>query len=172
MLSRDRKSKVMGLGQWRGKQYWPLQWLQTVDVMKVLGFRVGPQDSDTLQQTWAPVFKGFQRSLFSWESRALSTLEQRVNVTQSFCLSKLWYVAQVLPLPPAYSKKIKSALSSFIFRGRQERLKLCELENPELRGGLGLTCGTRAIYAGKRASRSSRLWPSQSEACTPWQCTS
>ena len=33
MLSRDRKSKVMGLGQWRGKQNWPLPWIQSVEVM-------------------------------------------------------------------------------------------------------------------------------------------
>jgi hypothetical protein len=140
MLSRDRKSKVMGLGQWRGKEDWPLPWLQTVDVMEVLGFRVCPQYFDTLQQTWKAVFKGFQHLLFSWESRVLSTLEQRVKVTQTFALSKLWYVAQVLPLPPAYCKKIESALSNFIFRGRHERMKLSELQNSVEKGGLGLTC--------------------------------
>ena len=63
-----------------------------------------------------------------------------LKVSHTFALSKLWYVAQVLPLPPAYSKKIESALSGFIFRGRQERLKLSDLENAEDQGGLGLTC--------------------------------
>ena len=37
-------------------------------------------------------------------------------------------------------KLIESALSAFIFRGRHERLKLDELENPRSRGGLGLVC--------------------------------
>ena len=132
----------MGLGKRRGRQDWPLPWLQTVEEMKVLGFRVCPEYTSTLSSTWEAVFRGFQRSLFSWESLALCTLEQKVKVTQTFALSKLWYVAQVLPLPPAYSKKIESALSSFIFRGSQERLKLAVLQNPAEKGGLGLTCVT------------------------------
>ena len=140
MLSRDQKSKVMGLGQWQGNHVWPLNWIQSVDVMKVLGFQVCPQYSDTLRCTWEAVFKGFQRRLFSWENRMLNTLQQRVAVAQTFALSKLWYVAQVLPLPQAVLKKIESSLSSFIFKGRHERLKLEEIENTVKEGGLGLTC--------------------------------
>ena len=140
MLSRDRKSKVMGLGQWRDKQDWPLHWIQSVEEMKVLGFRVCPQYADTLRCTWEAVFKGFQGRLFSWESRNLNTLHERVAVSQTFALSKLWYVAQVLPLPQSVLKKIESALSSFIFKGRHERLKLAEIENAAEDGGLGLVC--------------------------------
>ena len=38
------------------------------------------------------------------------------------------------------AKKIEAAVSSFIFRGRHERLKLADLQNPTASGGLGLTC--------------------------------
>ena len=37
-----RKSKVMGLGQWRGKQDWPLSWLQTVEDMKIKASKCAP----------------------------------------------------------------------------------------------------------------------------------
>ena len=142
MLSRDRKSKVMGLGLWRGKEDWPreVSWLQTVPQMKVLGLVVSPLYSETLRHTWDNAFRGLQKTLFSWESRALSTLQQRVTVLQTFAMSKLWYTAQVLPLPVAMVKKIESASSAFIFRGRPERLKLADLQNPVEKGGLGLTC--------------------------------
>ena len=140
MLSRDQKSKVMGLGQWRGKMDWPLEWIQTVSEMKILGFKICPQYSDSLKSMWDGVFRGFQRTLFAWESRVISSLQQRVDVAQIFGLSKLWYTAQVLPLPHSYTKKIESALSAFIFKGRNERLKLCELENSKSQGGLGLIC--------------------------------
>ena len=53
-------------------------------------------------------------------------------------MSKLYYVAQVLPLPNKYRKKIEQKMSSFIFRGRHERLSLYELENTCKQGGLGL----------------------------------
>ena len=61
-------------------------------------------------------------------------------VVQTFALSKLWYTAQVLPLPAPVCKKIEAAVSSFIFRGRHERLKLSEIQNPPSKGGLSLTC--------------------------------
>ena len=59
-------------------------------------------------------------------------------MAKTFALSKLFYVAQVLPLPAKISKKINSSLSQFIFRGRHERLRLDELENSSEDGGLGL----------------------------------
>ena len=108
--------------------------------MKVLGIVLCPQYSETVTRTWDLVLRGFQKTLFSWGSRVLFSLQQRVTVLQTFALSKLWYAAQVLPLPTNVVKKIESASSSFIFRGRPERLKLAELQNPVEKGGLGLVC--------------------------------
>ena len=71
-----------------------------------------------------------------------STLGETVTVNSStqevFALSKLYYVAQVLPLPVKQRKHVESCLSKFIFRGRYERLKLGEIENNTEQGGLGL----------------------------------
>ena len=140
MLSRNLKSKVMGLGQWLEKTDWPLEWIKVVKEVKVLGFMVCPKYQDTLEQSWKMVLRGFERTLFAWKSRSHTTLQQRVTVLEKFALSKLWYVAQVLPLPYAVVKKIESKMSSFIFQGRHERLKLADLENSLERGGLNLTC--------------------------------
>ena len=82
--------------------------------------------------------RGFEQVLFSWQSRQLDNLSQRVQVAKMFALSKLYYVAQVLPLPGEHKRKVESLLSKFIFRGRHERLKLSELENTSEKGGLGL----------------------------------
>ena len=68
----------------------------------------------------------------------METLYQRVEVTKIFALSKLYYVAQVLPLPNKYKKRIETKLSQFIFKGRHERVKLSEIENSLDQGGLGL----------------------------------
>lgn len=142
ILGRDKKTKVMGLGRWRGKQDWPEEasLMKTVSEMEVLGLVICPQYSDTLQRSWEKVFRGFQKTIFAWRSRLLNTLQQRVIAVQTYALSKLWYVAQVLPLPSAMTKRIESLLSSFIFQGRHERLKLAELQNPQKKGGLGLIC--------------------------------
>ena len=35
LLSRNQKSKVLGLGAWTGKADWPLDWLKTVTEVKI-----------------------------------------------------------------------------------------------------------------------------------------
>ena len=49
ILSRNQKSKVMGVGAWQGKQDWPEQvkYLKVVSEMKIFGFIICP----TYQQT-------------------------------------------------------------------------------------------------------------------------
>ena len=140
ILSRNQKSKVMGVGAWQGKQDWPeeVKYLKVVTEMKIFGFTICPTYQLTLDKTWERVVRGFEKVLFSWQSRQLETLAQRVEVTRTFALSKLYYVAQVLPLPNKVRKKIDSSLSKFIFRGRHERLQLDELQNSCEQGGLGL----------------------------------
>ena len=80
MLSRDKKTNVMGLGQWEGKMNWPLAWINSVSEIKVLGFVVCPKYQQTLQRTWKAVFRRFEKTLFSWSSRSIPTLQQRVTV--------------------------------------------------------------------------------------------
>ena len=63
---------------------------------------------------------------------------QKVGVLRTFAQSKPWYVCQVLPLPNAFAKKVESMISSFLFRGKPERLMLEELFNPTSKGGLGI----------------------------------
>ena len=142
ILSRDKKTKILGLGSWQGRTEWPAEvsWIKSVSQLKVLGFVFCPKYSETLKCSWENVFRGFQKTLYSWESRLLFTLQQRVFTVNTFALSKLWYTAQVLPLPIATARKFESVVSSFVFRGRHERLKLSEVQNPPSRGGLGLTC--------------------------------
>jgi hypothetical protein len=84
------------------------------------------------------VLQGFRKTIYSWKERGLDSMFQRAEVARTFAQSKLWYVCQVLPLPNSFAKKFDSLLSSFLFRGKPERLKLWELFNPSSKGGLGL----------------------------------
>lgn len=140
ILSRTKKSKLMGIGTWKGKVNCPneVKWMKVVDEMKIFGFIVCPTYQKTLEKTWETVVRGFVKVLFSWQSRQLETLSQRVEAAKVFALSKLYYVAQVLPLPTKHRKNVEKSLSKFIFQGRHERLKLSEIENTIEQGGLGL----------------------------------
>ena len=57
-----------------------------------------------------------------------------------FGTSKLWYKASALPLPSKFAKKFESAIHKFIWIGKFEKLKMDELKNPLLLGGLNLPC--------------------------------
>jgi hypothetical protein len=138
ILSRSKKSKIMYLGSWAGRQDSPFPWLQVVEEVKVFGLVLTPKYSSTLRRTWEEVLKGFRQTIFSWRDRSLDNMFQRVEVVRTFALSKLWYICQVLPLPNSFAKKVESLMSSFLFRGKPERLKLEELYNSPSSGGLGL----------------------------------
>ena len=97
--------------------------------MKIFGFTICPTYQQTVEKTWEGVISGFEKVLYSWSSRTLDTLCQRVDVARTFALSKLYYVAQVLPLPSKYKRRIEQKMSNFIFMGRHERLSLSLLEN-------------------------------------------
>ena len=73
-------------------------------------------------------------------SRQLVTLVQRVEVVRLFATSKLWYKASALPLPLKFAKKFESAMFRFLWIGKLEKLKLDEVKNPVLLGGLNLPC--------------------------------
>ena len=87
ILSRSKESKVMGLGSWRGKQVWPLQWLRVVQDIKIFGFQVFPIYKQTLQQSWEACIVGFRKTIMSWKTRQLTTLNQRVQVLKIFATS-------------------------------------------------------------------------------------
>ena len=140
ILSRSWKSKVMGLGPWRNRVDWPLPWLQHKPELKVFGFQITPVYKDTLDRCWTECFAGFHRTLMSWSSRQLETLVQRVEVLRLFATSKLWYKASALSLPVKFAKKFEAAMVRFLWIGKLEKLKIDEIKNPLLAGGLNLPC--------------------------------
>ena len=76
----------------------------------------------------------------SWSSRQLETLVQRVEVLRVFATSRLWYKASALPLPETFAKKFEAAMVRFLWIGKLEKLKIDEIKNPALSGGLNLPC--------------------------------
>jgi len=55
---------------------------------------------------WDFRLKKFSAAIFSWSPRVLDTLQQRVEVIRMFGLSRVYYVASILPVTPNVVKKI------------------------------------------------------------------
>ena len=121
ILNRSSKSKVMGLGEWKGRSSWPLRWLKTEDELKVFSFIIVPEYKEIVQMNWAEQLSKFRSTLYSWSQRALYTLSERAEVLSTFALSRLWYRAQVLPLTDFWAGRIESELRRFLWKGQQTR---------------------------------------------------
>ena len=114
LLSRTKKSKVMGLGLWKNRDVWPLPWLQTKSELKIFGFQLTPVYKTTLDRCWSECFAAFHRTLMSWSSRQLETLVQRVETLRIFATSELWFKASALPMPLKFAKKFEAAMTRFL----------------------------------------------------------
>ena len=100
ILNRNCKTVIVGLGSWAGRRDWPLPWLQVAPSVKTYGVVVTPVHAATVRATWDRVISGIERTLHQWQARRLPTLRQRAQALETFALSKAWYFAQILPLPP------------------------------------------------------------------------
>jgi hypothetical protein len=145
LLNRNRKSVIVGLGSWAGRQDWPLPWIGTADSVKIYGVVFAPTFAATVELSWQRVTAKFEAVVRLWAVRRLPTLAMRRSALEVYAFSLLWYLAQILPLPPAFHRRIRTAAGDFLWRGRLERLPWDELHAPPALGGLGLTCvATRA----------------------------
>ena len=148
LLNRNRKTTIIGLGSWAGRQDWPLQWILPSSSVKVLGFIISPVFSLTVQLSWDHVLSGMERTLRSWRTRRLETLQQRVQVLEVFVLSKAWYIAHLLPLATSASNpvlvapatRLRRLVADFLWAGRFRRLAFDECHTKRSAGGLGLSC--------------------------------
>ena len=90
ILSRNCKSKIIGFGGWSKKENWPITWLACVKDIKVFGIFVSDTFSEILRLNWDHRLQKFKNAIFSWSSRALTTIQQRIEVVKVFGLSRAY----------------------------------------------------------------------------------
>ena len=142
ILSRDKKCKVLGLGTWKDRMIWPLDYLKCVKEVKVFGIFILDSYRSLLKRNWDFRFEKFWDVVKSWSSRVLDTLFQRVEVLKVFALSRVYYVASILPINKTMVKKFEKEMGKFLWIGSGKilRVSLEELKNFPEQGGLGLPC--------------------------------
>merc|ERR1711872_98588 len=142
ILSRNRKCKVIGFGNWACKLDWPLGWIKPVKFERVFGIFICDDYAELLKLNWDFRLKKFSAAICSWSLRVLDTLQQRVEVIRMFGLSRVFYVASILPVTPNVVKKFESLMGKFIWNksGRILRIALDDIKNKKLDGGLQLPC--------------------------------
>ena len=144
ILSREKKCKIIGFGNWANRVAWPITWLSPVSSVKIFGVFISDSYPELLNTNWDFRFQKFRNAVFSWSGRRLSTLQQRVEVIRVFALSRVYYISSILPIKPSMVKKFEALIGKFIWHGSGKilRVALGELKNDHLAGGLNLPCLT------------------------------
>ena len=93
-----------------------------------------------IKKKWDYRYKKFVDVIRSWSSRVLDTLAQRVEVVKVFALSRVYYVASIIPISLTMARKFDKEIGNFIWKrsGKILRVKLEEIKNIPEKGGLGL----------------------------------
>ena len=137
LVNRD-KCKAMGLGLWRDRKDFGVKLFKVEESLKILGIWFYPTLTKLVRENWRAVTAKLEDCLKMWKFRVLPTLKLRRMVCEIFGLSKVWYMAQILPLTKVAEKSIMSAVSGFVWTGSHERLDLHTLSNPPTSGGVDL----------------------------------
>ena len=142
ILSRSRKSKVIGFGKWSRKEDWPIPWLACEKSLKVFGIYISDNYSQILKLNWDHRLEKFKKAILSWTARTLTTMQQRIEIVKTFALSRAYYVASILPIGAGYVKNFETIIRKFIWKGPFSVLKVAfnELKNKKLEGGLQVPC--------------------------------
>ena len=74
----------------------------------------------------------------AWGSRSIQTLQQKTFVITTYALSKLWYLAQVIPPPEGVLQEVEKICRKYLWQGRLEHLAWEELWTSKAEGGLGI----------------------------------
>ena len=142
ILSRAQKSKVIGFGSWKDKNVWPLDYLKTVKEIKVFGIFFVDSYRSMIKKNWEFRLEKFDNVIKSWSPRILENLSQRVEVIRIFALSRVYYVASILPIRITVIKKFEKIIGKFLWNssGKVLRVSLGEMKNTLEFGGLGMSC--------------------------------
>ena len=142
ILSRAKKSKVIGFRSWKDKTDWPLDYLKPVKEIKVFGIFLMDSYRSMIKKNWDFRFDKFDNVIKSWAPRILETLSQRVEVLRLFALSRVFYVASILPIRVTMVRKFERVMGKFLWNssGKVLRVPMGELKNGPEQGGLSMPC--------------------------------
>ena len=121
---------------------WPIKYLKTVKEIEVFGIYVMDSYRSLIKRNWDFRFDKFESAIKSWSPRILDTMLQRVEMVKVFALSRMYYVASILPINKTMINKIDKLIGQFLWTksGKVLRVSIQEIKNSLDKGGLGLPC--------------------------------
>ena len=138
------KSKGLWLGGWCGRVDPPVGLDWSSSKLKVLGVFIGVGDLEA--DNWRPRIDAVERVLNSWRSRSLS-FRGKALVVNALALSRVWYVASLVHMPPWALKELSSLAFSFFWSGKCELVSCSVVVQPSLFGGFSVVDVKLKVWA-------------------------
>jgi len=132
-----KKTKALGLGNWRHRSQWPLTWLESPSTLSLLGIKFSPPIVETADRVWKDAFGHLHGILRENASRRF-TLYQRVNFIKTKALPRTVYIAHILQCNGQMADRILSVVMNYIWMGKVERPQRAVVYRPVNQGGLGM----------------------------------
>ena len=104
------KCEGLWLGSWNGRTDAPVDISWTSVKIKLLGVFLGPGNLD--EMNWRPCITAVENVLNSWRQHSLS-FHGRALVINALALSRVWYVASLIPVPPWVISELNSLVFMF-----------------------------------------------------------
>ena len=123
------------LGPWRFRTNPPVDIQWSSDKLKVLGILIGYGDMG--EANWRPRVEAFCRCIDAWRSRALS-YSGRAVVLNLLALSRIWYVASVVPMPDSIKSELTTRIFNFFWAGKRDLVARKVLHHTRQQGGFSV----------------------------------
>ena len=138
------KSKGLWLGGWCGRvdPLVVLDWSSSK--LKVLGVFIGVGDLEA--DNWRPRIDAVERVLNSWHSRSLSFCGKAL-VVDALALSRVWYVASLVHMPPWVLKELSSLALCFFWSGKRDLVSRSVVVQPSLFRGFSVVDVKLKVWA-------------------------
>ena len=104
------KCKGLWLGTWHGRVDAPVPIEWSCSKLKILGVFIGNDNVDTAN--WCPRIEAVENCLSLWRSRSLS-YSGKALVINALALSRIWYVASLVHMPPWVLGELNSIIFKF-----------------------------------------------------------
>ena len=112
--------------------------------LKVLGVFIGEGNLEV--DNWRPRIDAVDHVLSAWRSRSLS-FRGKALVINALALSRVWYVASLVHMPPWVLNELTSLVFQFFWSGKRDLVSRSVVVQSPLHGGFSVVCVKYKVWS-------------------------
>ena len=140
------KSRDLAIGGWDATK--KIMNISYHEEIRILGFELTNRSNISNKEHWCRVISQVRSAAQYAYYRKLS-IDKRFRFVHEYLLAKIWYSAQIFPIPIAGVRQLNSAISWYLWQGEIFRVPLSTLQRSRDAGGWNLTnvwAKSRALF--------------------------